>query len=959
MSLPLFVRNSPRLVLTLSICLSATWCFAEQEQKFSSSQIEFFENKIRPLLASRCYSCHSQKAKKLKAELYLDSRKLMLKGGESGPAIVAGDPDKSLLIQAVRFESVEMPPDGKLKTAEIALLEEWVKQGAPWPAEETKPTAQQPTTIADWSKLRASHWAWQPVQLPKVPAVSNPDWARSNNIDNFIHAKLAAKKLSPNPAASARHLIRRVYLNLVGMPPTPDRVSQFEREFNNDKTRNSAIKNLIEELLSSKSYGERWGRYWLDVARYSDDSNAQAWRYRDWVVRAFNADTPYDQFVKLQIAGDLISENKEDALATGYFSLGPTYKSDGGDPDSVAQAKGETLDDRVDTFSRGLLALTVSCARCHDHKFDPIPQLDYYSIAGIFNNTRTAVVPLAPWDVVEQYNKEQAVIQKLDKQIRDLQNKLKKEKREANNVEKKQLESWRAEVTAARKIASPKYPTGSGLQDSGSSDMHLAIRGNLRKPGPKAPRRSPRILSELEPVAFSQGSGRIELADAVANAANPLTARVFVNRVWMHHFGQGLVHSPSNFGTLGQLPTHPKLLDWLTSQFIESGWSIKNLQRLILASSTYQMSSVKNPNSFQIDGNNGLLWRMNPRRMDAESWRDSLLHITNELDQTSFGVPHDNIVATKRRTLYAKVSRNGDRFASDRFLRLFDFPLMRATVDKRPVSIVPQQFLFMMNSDFMVKRATALVARLNQDAKTDEHRIQRAYELIYSRAPNERELAIGLSFIKGDSKPVEAKPPAPAKQPKPGADILLADFEGDDYGKWTASGAAFGKRPAAGTLPGQMVVSGFQGGGLVNSFLGGDGPQGLLVSPAFRLERKFVRFLIGGGGYPGVTCMNLKVAGKVVRSAVGPNTQGGGSEQLAWKHWDVAEFAGQKAVIEIVDKSSGGWGHINVDHVFQSNEAKQSVPAANARTTQKKPKLSRWVQYAQVLLSSNEFMYIR
>ncbi len=329
---------------------------------------------------------------------------------------------------------------------------------------------------------------------------------------------------------------------------------------------------------------------------------------------------PINEFIRLQVAGDL-TENKTDGIATGFFALGPTYRSDGGDPDSVAQAKGETLDDRIDTLTRGLLGITGSCARCHDHKFDPIPQQDYYSLAGIFNNTATHLLPFAPDDVVKRFNDHQQAVAELSKPIDKLKKQIKKDKRKANADEQMHLDQWKTQLEALQQDAPPELDAAHALSEAGSSDMHVALRGNLRKTGEVAPRRFLRILAGKEPNPFTKGSGREELAEAIIDPHNPLTARVFVNRVWMHHFGAGLVRTPSNFGTLGEPPTHPQLLDWLASEFVAQGWSLKSLHRQIMTSATYQLSSHFDEVSFASDGDNRLLWRMSP----AESSQHGIL----------------------------------------------------------------------------------------------------------------------------------------------------------------------------------------------------------------------------------------------------------------------------------------------------------------------------------------------
>jgi len=950
-----------RAVLTRTFCLLLLAAGATPlgAAEITPQQRDFFESRVRPLLASKCYSCHSQKAKAVKGGLLLDSQAGLAKGGDSGPVVIPGQPEKSLLIAAIQYRDTEMPPDGKLSKSQIATLVQWVVLGAPWPAETSTGLPSQ-TRQYNWQELRQEHWAWQPVQRPDLPAVQDPQWVK-NPIDFFVLAQLEANKLQHAPAADKRSLIRRAYFDLIGLPPRPEDITAFLTD-----TRPDAYVRLVDKLLASPQYGERWGRHWLDVARYSDGLGGfgqgrlpHAYQYRDWITNAFNRDLSYDQFVRLQVAGPA-DANSPDAPATGFLALGPTYKSDGGDPDSKAQAQSETLDDRVDTFSRGFLGLTVSCARCHDHKFDPIPTSDYYSLAGVFNNTRSAISPFAPPEIVQQYQQAQQAIKQLDAAAKKLQGEYTRGGRKPTPAEQQKLKQLKDQSDHAKRVAPPRYPEIHSLVDSGSRDMAIALRGNLRKPGPVAPRRPLRILSESEPAPFkTKGSGRQELAEAITQPGNPLTARVMVNRIWQHHLGRALVRSPSNFGTLGEPPTHPLLLDWLADEFIRHDWSIKHLHRTIMTSATYQLSSRFDSYAFNQDGDNRLIWRMNPRRLDVEAWRDSLLQVTGELDQQFGGPPTEQLLGSRRRTLYTVISRNRDRFESDEFLKLFDFPTPRATSAQRKTSTVPQQFLFMLNSSFMINRAKALAARLEASATDDATRIENAYQLLFSRPPSRSERTLALAFLQPTAAEEPSSPVAPRK-PMPGADLLIADFEGPTYGNWTTSGEAFGPGPAPGTLPGQMAVSGFQGRGLVNSFYGGDRTTGKLTSPPIDIQRKHIHFLIGGGKYPGSTCMNLLVDGKVVRTATGPNDRGGGSEKLAQATWDVTEFLGKKAVIEIVDQRTGGWGHINVDHLVQSNQQRAASPVlASQPQAVTRPALTRWQQYAQVLLSSNEFMFTR
>lgn len=751
-----------RLRSIIAICLIPALGHADEHQAAqlaktpaigihpTAEQTEFFELQVRPLLAEHCYECHSKKSEKLQAGLRVDARTAMITGGDSGAAIVPGKPDESLLIDAVRWKSYEMPPSGKLSATQIDTLAKWVEMGAPWPGDAPSAMNADHKHTYDMNKWRHEHWAFRPVTKSPPPAVMDEKWPLSD-VDRFVLAQLEANGLHPAPSAEPGVLVRRLYFDLIGIPPTSEQVDLFIAACQHD--RQQAIRNLVDRLLQSSQYGERWGRHWLDVARYSDgyggfldsDKFSEAWRYRDWVVRAFNDDMPFDQFVRLQIAGDLIGD-ASDAIATGFFALGPTYRSDGGDPDSIAQAEAETLSDRLDTLGRGILGLTLACARCHDHKFDPLPQQDYYSLAGVFKNTNSHERPLVDQAIVDAFKERQQAIATTDQQIQDLQTRVKNESREATSDESMQLKAWQTELDELRKTAPAKYDFAHALHDTGSADMHVAIRGNLRKPGDMAPRRFLQVLSPEQTELFNAGSGRRQLADAVTDAANPLTVRVFLNRVWGHHFGQALVRTPGNFGALGDAPTHPKLLDWLTATFFESGQSVKSLHRTILLSATYQMSSQFDERAFAVDGDNRLLWRMSPRRLDVEAWRDTLLSVTGELDPTQGGPPVDRI-NSPRRTLYFKVSRNGDIFPTDEFLRRFDFPLMRATIDQRPDSIVPQQFLFLMNSQFMQDRARVFTSRMAVAEQTDDARIRQAYTILYNRPATNDEVNIGLSFL--------------------------------------------------------------------------------------------------------------------------------------------------------------------------------------------------------------------
>ncbi|MED5471639.1 MAG: PSD1 and planctomycete cytochrome C domain-containing protein [Verrucomicrobiota bacterium] len=742
----------------LTLALLAIFIGASFANAPSPEQAEFFEAKIRPLLANNCYGCHSQKADskgKLKAGLYLDSYKGLINGGDSGSALVPGEPDQSRIVEAVlyRNEDMAMPPKGKLSLENIELIKKWVQMGAPWPGSENE-IANSPdkgNEPYDWDKFRNEHWAFKQITNPTPPHADDDTWSNTP-IDKFIYSELKNNDLLPNGPATPQNLIRRAYLNLIGIPPTPQQVNSFLNDTDPD-----AFSKVIDQLLESKHYGERWARHWLDVARYSDghggfgDNKAlpNAWRFRDWVVNAFNSDMPYNMFVKKQIAGDLIGD--KDPVPTGFFVVGPTYNSDGGDPEAKAQALAETLSDRVDTFSRAFLGLTAACARCHNHKFDPITTHDYYSLAGIFKNTRNVDAPVGDKNQIETHNSWKRAIDELNKSVNQfLDSESKRLSINRKEVEKKlpeeskiKLSGIRAEIEQLKKSEPPKPPNAHVLSESGNADMHIALRGDLRKKGEIAPRRFIEIIGGKERKKYTQGSGRIELSESVISSDNPLTARVMVNRIWGWHFGHGLVRTPSNFGTIGEKPSHPLLLDWLAHNFIEQGWSMKALHKMILMSSTWQMSSTYINEKFDKDGDNKLLWRFSPRKLEVESWRDTLLYVTGELDPKIGGAPDGEILNSKRRTLYATISRTGDRFQSDAFLRLFDFPAAVSTSPKRSTSVVPQQYLFMMNSPFMSQRSKNLGKQLFESPNNTQTTIESAYQRLYSRLPEqeERELA--------------------------------------------------------------------------------------------------------------------------------------------------------------------------------------------------------------------------
>jgi mono/diheme cytochrome c family protein len=671
-----------------------------------SKGTEFFEKSIRPVLAANCFECHGPR--KHKAGLRLDSRDAMLTGGESGPAIVPGAPEKSLLVKAIHYkDEPRMPPKGRLTAKDIAALTAWIKQGAPWPqaSAEIRP-APKGSSFKITAKDRA-FWSFQPIADPPLPQVKDTAWPKTS-VDYFILAKLEGKNLRPVSAADRRTLIRRATFDLIGLPPTPEEVETFL----NDNSSNAFAK-VVDRLLASPHYGERWARHWLDVARYAEDQAhtfqarryPQGFRYRDWLARAFNEDMPYDRFIREQLAADLLpGPNRiENLPALGFFALGPVYY---GDPKRLDQ-----YDDRIDTLSRGLLGLTVACARCHDHKFDPISTKDYYSLAGVIASTDYVELSLEPGQ------KGKPVVP--PKKGKD-----------------------------KKKAAPKKVPFIHALKDiSKPVTMRVHIRGNPGNLGEEAPRRFLSILAE-NASPFTKGSGRLELDDAIISKDNPLTARVIVNRIWQHHFGKGLVRTPSNFGALGERPTHPELLDHLTTRFIASGWSIKKLHRDIMLSAAYQLSSRMDAKNYDIDPDNKLLWHMGRRRLEVESWRDAMLAVSGKLDRSLAGPSFELSAANNnRRTLYGVVSRH----ELNPLLRLFDFPDPNLTSAERTVTTVPLQQLFVLNSEFLVGNAKALAARLQTLTNDDAGRIRQAFLLLYSRPATDAELQTGLAFLHGPS----------------------------------------------------------------------------------------------------------------------------------------------------------------------------------------------------------------
>ncbi|GAB4135181.1 MAG: PSD1 and planctomycete cytochrome C domain-containing protein [Planctomycetaceae bacterium] len=906
-----------RSIATISFLFS--WLFttpvlhAERKSPANNTdqkQADFFEKRIRPLLVSKCLSCHGDK--KQESGLRLDSRAAILKGSAEGPVVVPGKVTRSSLIEAIEFRGeIKMPPKGKLSQREIADIKLWIRQGLPWPKSATLTNEQS-------TQATASHWAFQPIRSPQVPSVKNRDWARTP-VDRFILAKLEAAGLSPSSETDKRTLIRRVTFDLTGLPPTPEEIQQFLA----DDSPN-AYEKLVDRLLASPRYGERWARYWLDVARYADnkgyvfleDKNFYwAYTYRDYVIRALNDDQPYDRFLLEQLAADQIPgrSDRRYLAAMGFLTLGGRFMNNLHD----------ILDDRIDVVSRGLMGVTITCARCHDHKFDPFTQADYYGLYGVFRSsieptvrpmissppntkeyaafskglqqrvdklqkfidekfnalvesskTRVAeylvrvrarrnqpnterfmlltgageLHPLMvqrwtrylaqsrrkPFDPVwglwhrfaklpdkgfeqqaaklmaelrrdpNQHSKINPILWKSfqsGKPIRSIQdvanrysqilNGIEKEwnQRTANSKNKvdsfadpareqlrlvfhspnsppnitkklgwgflsllpdrpaqgvfkkliKDVEDWSIKGPGAPPRAMVLVDTQEAYQP------RVFLRGNPNRPGKPVPRQFPvALLKSAKP--FRQGSGRLELARAIVDKHNPLTARVIVNRLWMWHFGKPLVATPSDFGLRSNPPSHPQLLDYLASEFMKNGWSFKWFHRLILLSATYRQQSADRPDCRTRDPENRLYWRMNRRRLDLEAMRDSLLAVADFAGQKIGGKPA-TILSGKivpRRTIYGFV----DRMNLPGLHRTFDFPSPASTSPKRETTTIPPQALFFMNHALVRNVSQRVIASSQFQRQSNRTgKVRLLYQKLFGREPTQTEQNLAKQFL--------------------------------------------------------------------------------------------------------------------------------------------------------------------------------------------------------------------
>ena len=714
--------------------------------------IAFFESRIRPVLVAHCYECHSADARIVRGGLQLDSREAVRKGGETGPAIVAGKPEESLLVEALRHESLTMPPESKLSDQIIADFERWIREGAVDPRADAKPSRLKPV---DWEAAK-KHWAFQPIAEPRPPQLSDSDWVRSP-IDAFVLKQLQENGLTPARVAEKRTLIRRAAFDLTGLPPTIDEVNNFVA----DESPGS-FEKVVDRLLESPNYGERWGRHWLDLVRYATTNGADenhglpnAWRYRDWVVRMINADLPMDQFIVQQIAGDLLpasgDEQRDGDLltATGMLVIGPKMLAEQ-DKDKMVI---DIVDEQVDTISRTMLGLTIGCARCHDHKFDPVTDKDYYSLAGIFFSTKS----MADRAFVSKWMERPLPSKEIDAQRAEHQKKIDEAKAELAQLDSSaDEEAKKLKKTVVEKLVEemPTFEMVMATQEGDVQDLPIHIRGNHLKLGvEKIPRGMPSVLTSVTPAPSieTSSSGRYELARWLVSPQNPLTARVMANRIWMWHFGKPLMRTPSNWGLQAEPPTHPELLDWLSQELMRNQWSLKAMHRTIMLSATYQMVNRNDDVNAERDPENRLLWKQNRRRLEAEAIRDSILFVGGGLDRTMGRMAGD--VNANRRAIYLPVNRA----ALYEMFSTFDYVETANHIEQRPVTTVPSQALFLMNSPIVHDQAQKLIDQLplpsseNLDSQIDSA-VAILFETLYSREPSEEEVLRAVVFLEQSEK---------------------------------------------------------------------------------------------------------------------------------------------------------------------------------------------------------------
>jgi hypothetical protein len=782
----------------------ATPLLAEEDRASTEEDqraLTFFESKVRPALVRYCYECHSAEEGTAEGELRLDSRNAIRKGGSRGPAIVPRRPDASLLLTAVSHTDTDlkMPPKSRLPDAVIADLRKWIEMGAPDPR--TNDVADGDNT---WPGLKAAreHWAYQPSVAAAPPDIKARSWPR-DEVDRFVLAALEANGMSPSRDATPEVLLRRLHFDLVGLPPSLPALETFLASCE-QRGVDAALAAEVDELLQSPQFGERWGRHWLDVARFAESSGGEsnisfphAWRFRDYVIDAVNADVPYDRFLTEQIAGDLLpydndAERGRLLIATGFLAVGTKSMGE----NNEEQFEADLVDEQIDSLTRAVMSSSVACARCHHHKYEPFRMHDYYALAGIFRSTKTFFgTHTSPANI---RSGDPLPLPRVEGQ-QIFHASLTPKRFDELKAQFAELEAEWAEIEAGRRAAfagkKPErtftlrevlaniwrrgpiegkletvddqgnaLPLAMGVLDRDAIvDAPLLARGEIGRPGQVVPRAFPQSIQVDVSMSIPDGqSGRLELARWLTDSRHPLTSRVLVNRVWHHLFGTGLVSTVDNFGTTGAKPSHPKLLDTLAVEFVENGWSLKRLVRRLVLTRTWRQASTYDPDAFQRDPENRLRWRMPKRRLEAEAIRDAMLSASGELDLSRPGgslvarvigdkpisligldkrLPTDLDGATHR-SVYLPVIR--DRLPD--VLELFDFAAPSLVTGKRDKTNVPVQALYLMNSPFVQARANALASRLASESTSDA-RLRLAFRLCFSRAPDAAELQRGLDFL--------------------------------------------------------------------------------------------------------------------------------------------------------------------------------------------------------------------
>ncbi len=778
--------------------------FSNEVGKPSDSQIEFFEKKIRPILVENCYVCHSEHHKEA-GGLRVDDYKAITNAGRNGQAVLPGNSAKSVLIQRVTHpdDSKTMPPDHRLSESQIANLKAWIDDGAAWPPLVIPKGLDQtlePGAVPN-SDLKESHWAWQPLQKVSPPELAvgsfGNTWAKTD-VDKFVASKLEANKLTPVEDASKSVLLRRLTYDLTGLPPTQEEVYSFLLDESP-----KAIENVVDKLLESTAFGERWGRHWLDVARYGESTGSarnlpypHAWRYRDYVIDSFNRDKPFDKFVQEQIAGDLLpasslGEKREQLTATGFLALGVKDVNQR----FKVRYDMDNVDEQIDTVSRSLLGLTVSCARCHDHKFDPIASRDYYALAGIFASTELCdslrnqmggaglayYVPArlialsdkvsteSDADLQQKIEAKKAEFEAARATFTGIRESVKQKDRGEEHAKKLQqarqaMQRKQAELVALTDPAK-SGPVALGVRDAKTvGDTEIRIRGEAEKLGPVVPRGFLALLDKIPARPIEEGrSGRYELAKWLTDKSNPLTSRVAVNRVWQHLFADGLVRTVDNFGSTGDLPSHPELLDYLANKFVDEGWSIKKLIRHLVLTRSYQLSSSSQEQAVAADPANRLLWRHSPRRLEAEEIRDSVLAVAGKLDRKrpegsaakdlpvieirNNGSEAKDLLTSAGQSTVRSVYLPLVRGIVPNSLEVFDFAEQGLVTGKRTNTTVAPQALFLLNDTFVRKNALVFAESLRSNEPSVAQQVTKAYRLVLHRQSTADEIKKASSFV--------------------------------------------------------------------------------------------------------------------------------------------------------------------------------------------------------------------